>query len=100
MSDASVDQLKVELNAAEEKRTVLKQEWFGIHAEMVQKKAALDCLKNTHDPSPTSTKYLKHLEIEGAIAELMQKEEIINEAIRELEENIMLFRYRIEQKKK
>ncbi|KAK8141188.1 hypothetical protein MY1884_006676 [Beauveria asiatica] len=99
MEDPSVAQLKVELTATENKRAVLKQDFFKVHDKLREKKAELDRLKCIHDPSPTSSKYLKSLEVEGAIAELMQKSDVINEGLQEMENSIILLRYRIDTKK-
>lgn len=99
MSDASVAELQVELTAAQNKRTELKQEFFQIHAALREKKAALDRLKITHDSSSTSNKYSRSLELEGAIAELQQREEIINDTLQEMDNTIMLLKYRIDNKK-
>ncbi|EJP68286.1 uncharacterized protein BBA_03182 [Beauveria bassiana ARSEF 2860] len=99
MEDPTVAQLKVELTATENRRAVLKQEFFKVHDKLREKKAELDRLKCIHDPSPTSNKYLESLEVEGAIAELMQKSDVINEGLQEMENSIMLLRYRIDTKK-
>ncbi|PMB66970.1 hypothetical protein BM221_006629 [Beauveria bassiana] len=99
MEDPTVAQLKVELTATENRRAVLKQEFFKVHDKLREKKAELDRLKCIHDPRPTSNKYLKSLEVEGAIAELMQKSDVINEGLQEMENSIMLLRYRIDTKK-
>ncbi|OAA76865.1 hypothetical protein LEL_06549 [Akanthomyces lecanii RCEF 1005] len=99
MSDASISQLQAELTAAQNKHVELKQEFFGIQRAMREKKAALDRLKNTHDTSSNTNKYSKSLELEGAIAELHQKDSSVREAMQETENSIILLRYRIDSKK-
>lgn len=99
MSDASIPQLQAELTAAQNKHVVLKQQFFGIQSAMREKKAALDRLKNTHDTSSNTNKYSKCLELEGAIAELHQKDTAVREALQEAENSIILLRYRIDSKK-
>ncbi|KAJ3492823.1 hypothetical protein NLG97_g5125 [Lecanicillium saksenae] len=95
MSDASISQLQVELTAAENKHAELKQEFFELHSTMREKKAALDRLKSIHDRSGNTNKYSRSLELEGEIAELQQKESIITGALQETQNNIMLLKYRI-----
>ncbi len=100
MSDMSIYQLRAELIAAQNKHAELKQEFFEMHKTMREKKAALDRLKNTHDSSTNTSKYSMSLELEGAIAELHQKDSIIREAMQETENSIILLKYRINSKKR
>ncbi|ATY63825.1 hypothetical protein CCM_04853 [Cordyceps militaris CM01] len=96
MADIPISQLKLELTAAENRRAELKQEFFGVHAALREKKAAMDRLKCTHDPSSNTNKYAQSLQLEGDIAELQQKEVMVTNDIHDTMNSIMLLKYRIE----
>ncbi|KAJ2978832.1 hypothetical protein NQ176_g3600 [Zarea fungicola] len=90
--ESSAEQLQVKLNGLEKELVKLRREYYDIQSAIKARKGTLDSLKSTNDSSTTNNKYAACLELEGAIAELFQREYEISTATLDTENRINILR--------